>query len=85
MRHPELPPPRRPLCLQAPGYNCPRSCYKDPNCHCASHEIPGGLNAWEIPQFVVLVSPWLLGRAAAGAPRACSTRRTPCPPLPRSS
>jgi hypothetical protein len=76
-QRPEMPPPLpRPLPLQSPGYNCPRSCYKDPNCHCASHEIPGGLGAWEIPQFVVLVSePLAASEAPAGAPPADSTSR----------
>ncbi|PRW61614.1 chitin [Chlorella sorokiniana] len=41
--------------VQAPGYNCPRSC-KTPNCYCASHEIPGGLKAKDAPQFVVLTN-----------------------------
>jgi hypothetical protein len=47
--------------LQAPGYNCPKACTKAPNCHCASHDIPGGLAPADTPQFVVLVS-----TAAAG-------------------
>ncbi|KAL4853807.1 hypothetical protein ACK3TF_005288 [Chlorella vulgaris] len=42
--------------VQVPGYHCPKACAKDPNCHCASHDIPGGFNPNDIPQFVVLTN-----------------------------
>lgn len=47
---------RLPPVWQVPGYNCPASCGKKPNCHCASHDIPGKLTPNQTPQFVVLVS-----------------------------
>ena len=74
---------------QAPGYNCPRTCVP-PNCYCASHDIPGGLEADKIPQFVVLVRAGR-GRAQPGAWQrtrrrpaggGLPSRDAPCP-LPR--
>ncbi|KAL4424145.1 hypothetical protein ABPG75_001446 [Micractinium tetrahymenae] len=41
--------------VEVPGYNCPAAC-KPPNCKCASHDIPGGLDPANTPQFVVLTN-----------------------------
>ncbi|ETW86638.1 carbohydrate esterase family 4 protein [Heterobasidion irregulare TC 32-1] len=41
---------------QAAGYSCDASKCQLPSCHCASTSPPGGLNASQVPQFIVFTA-----------------------------
>lgn len=43
-----------PRCL--PLADCPPTCNDSPNCFCATNDVPGGYDAKDIPQFIVLTN-----------------------------